>query len=56
MASQPPLKRRKLDPYEEFEITVGSGEATRVVTVAKNYLTKSSEFFKKACNGVWQKA
>ncbi|KAK4501001.1 hypothetical protein PRZ48_006807 [Zasmidium cellare] len=51
-----PNKRRKLEFGEEFKLVVGAALEGEVksYTVQKDFLVKSSEFFRGACNKEWK--
>ncbi|KAK4501030.1 hypothetical protein PRZ48_006836 [Zasmidium cellare] len=52
--TEPPAKRRKLNFSDEYKVAVGVGATQKTYSVPKQILTKSSEFFQKACNGKWR--
>ncbi|KAK4622247.1 hypothetical protein CLAFUW4_06652 [Fulvia fulva] len=55
MSTQPPpAKRRRIDLFEGFCVTLGQDDEQKTITVAKTYLTKSSDYLKKACNKEWK--
>lgn len=49
-------KETRLDLTEEIVVLVGKGNQQKKWTVPKTFLTKTSEFFKKCCNGEWKEA
>ncbi|CAK4018747.1 btb poz domain containing [Lecanosticta acicola] len=49
-----PNKRRKLDLTETYTVVVGAGDAQKAFNIHKSFLSKTSEFLKRACNGDWK--